>query len=60
MIENRHRMIDSKLEPMQSRRSFVDLPNFIQATRDSGYKNTAAALAEFVDNSIEAGATCIK
>ena len=37
----------------------VDLPNFIQATRDSGYRNSAAAFAEFVDNSIEAGATRI-
>jgi hypothetical protein len=37
----------------------VDVPNFIQATRDSGYRNTAAAFAEFVDNSIEAGATRI-
>ncbi len=37
----------------------VDVPNFIQATRDSGYRNSAAAFAEFVDNSIEAGATRI-
>lgn len=34
----------------------VALPTFIQATRDSGYKNTAFALAELVDNSIEAQA----
>ncbi len=34
----------------------VYIPNFIQATRDSGYRNTSAALAEFIDNSIEAGA----
>jgi hypothetical protein len=37
----------------------VDIPNFIQATRDSGYRNTAAAFAEFVDNSLEAGPTRI-
>jgi hypothetical protein len=37
----------------------VEIPNFIQATRDSGYRNTAAAFAEFVDNSLEAGATRI-
>src|SRR5947209_2342098 len=37
----------------------VALPSFIQATRDSGYKSTAAAIAEFVDNSIEAEATRI-
>lgn len=38
----------------------VNVPNFIQATRDSGYRNTAAAFAEFVDNSVEAGATRIE
>jgi anti-sigma regulatory factor (Ser/Thr protein kinase) len=30
--------------------------NFIQATRDSGYKSIGSALAELVDNSFEAGA----
>jgi hypothetical protein len=39
--------------------SLVCVPNFIRATRDSGYRNTAAALAEFIDNSVEAGATRI-
>jgi len=37
--------------------SVIDLPNFIQATRDSGYRSTASAIAELVDNSLEAGAT---
>src|SRR5215210_1158861 len=31
--------------------------NFIQATRDSGYKSLGSALAELVDNSFEAKAT---
>jgi hypothetical protein len=35
----------------------VNVTNFIQATRDSRYRNTAAAFAESVDNSVEAGAT---
>lgn len=35
----------------------VALDHFIQATRDSGYNGTAAALAELVDNSFEAEAT---
>jgi hypothetical protein len=39
--------------------SVIDLPRFIQATRDSGYKNTTSAVAELVDNSIQAGATSI-
>lgn len=30
--------------------------NFIIATRDTGYKSTAAAVAELVDNSLQAGA----
>ena len=37
----------------------VALPSFIQATRDSGYKSTAAAISELVDNSLEAGASRI-
>jgi len=35
----------------------VAVKTFISAIRDSGYKTTAAALAELVDNSLEAGAT---
>lgn len=37
----------------------VALDRFIQATRDSGYKGTASALSELVDNSIQAQATRI-
>ena len=29
---------------------------FIRATRDSGYRNTASAISELVDNAIQAGA----
>jgi len=39
--------------------SIISLPEFIQATRDSGYKGTANALAELVDNSLQAGASSI-
>lgn len=39
--------------------SIIELGNFIQATRDSGYKGTASAISELVDNSIQAGATRI-
>lgn len=38
-------------------RGLVALNHFIQATRDSGYNGTAAALAELVDNSLEAEAS---
>lgn len=40
--------------------SIVAVDKFIQATRDSGYKGTASAIAELVDNSLQAGATVIK
>src|SRR5205809_7499878 len=37
----------------------IALDRFIQATRDSGYKGTASAISELVDNSIQAGASRI-
>lgn len=37
--------------------SIVAVDKFIQATRDSGYKGTSSAVAEIVDNSLQAGAT---
>ena len=40
--------------------SIVAVDKFIQATRDSGYKGTSSAVAELVDNSLQAGATEVK
>lgn len=37
----------------------IDIRHFIEATRDSGYKSTTSAIAELVDNSIQAGAETI-
>ena len=37
----------------------IELQNFIQATRDSGYGNIAQAMAEIIDNAVEAGASII-
>ncbi len=37
----------------------VSIQTFIEATRDSGYKSTAAALSELVDNSFEAKASTV-
>jgi hypothetical protein len=37
--------------------SIVAVDRFIHATRDSGYRGTPSAVAELVDNSIQAGAT---
>lgn len=39
--------------------SIIALDRFIQATRDSGYKGTASAISEIVDNAIQADATNI-
>jgi hypothetical protein len=37
----------------------VAIRAFIEATRDSGYKSTSSALAELIDNALEAGASCV-
>jgi hypothetical protein len=41
------------------RRALVDPVQFLLATRDTGYRSTSAAVAELVDNSIQAGATTV-
>jgi hypothetical protein len=38
-----------------SKTELVEPANFVRAIRDSGYKSTAFAVAELVDNSIQAG-----
>jgi hypothetical protein len=40
--------------------SIVAVDKFIQATRDSGYTGTSSAVAELVDNALQAGASVIK
>ncbi|HUC79465.1 MAG TPA: ATP-binding protein [Flavisolibacter sp.] len=40
--------------------SIIQLDHFISSTRDSGYKNLASALAELIDNAVEAGASKIQ
>lgn len=40
-------------------RSIVALERFIEATRDAGYKNITAALAELIDNAFEAEAKTV-
>jgi anti-sigma regulatory factor (Ser/Thr protein kinase) len=42
------------------RGDLIRAENFILATRDTGYRSTSYALAELVDNSIQAGATRIE
>jgi hypothetical protein len=43
----------------ESDTSIIALDKFIQATRDSGYKGTASAISELVDNSLQANAKSI-
>ena len=40
--------------------TLVAIRAFIEATRDSGYKSTSSALAELVDNALEAEASCVE
>jgi hypothetical protein len=40
--------------------SIVDEQRFILSTRDTGYRSTASAVAELVDNSVQAGAKWIR
>lgn len=43
----------------RSARDLVIASNFIRAVRESGYVNLSTALAELIDNSLQAGATSI-
>lgn len=43
----------------QDTTSIIALDKFIQSTRDSGYKSTPSAVAELVDNALQAGATSV-
>lgn len=38
----------------------IDPVNFLLATRDTGYKSTSLVVAEFLDNSIQAGARSVR
>ncbi len=48
----RHRDSDKTIQAS----SIIKLDHFILATRDSGYKGTTSAIAELVDNALQAGA----
>jgi hypothetical protein len=46
--------------PQTAAASVVAPETFILATRETGYRDLASALAELVDNSIQADATCVQ
>lgn len=50
----------SPARPRRPRPSLLHPANFILATRDTGYKTTALAIAELIDNSLQAGATEVR
>ena len=47
-------------DPIQSRFDLVPTQLAVTAMRDNGYKNAAYALAELIDNSIQAGARAVE
>src|SRR4051812_32782323 len=49
----------AKARPSRKRSPLVSPANFVMATRDTGYRSTSLAVAEFVDNSLQAEATSI-
>jgi hypothetical protein len=53
--------IDSSqpIRAQATRPRLIDAANFLVATRDAGYRSTAYAVAEFVDNALQAGATTV-
>ncbi|MFN3828251.1 MAG: ATP-binding protein [Micavibrio sp.] len=50
----------AKFEEIANDNPIIPAPTAIETFRDSGYKSTAAALAELIDNSIEAEARTIQ
>ena len=55
-LENQQRYLKEK---EKQNFTFVAPETFVEGMRDSGYKSTATAIDEFVDNSIQAAATRI-
>lgn len=45
---------------MISPKLYISPSVVIESMRDNGYKNTAYAIAELIDNSIQAGANCVR
>lgn len=60
MSEKRRAQAARATETREDGCSIIALDKFIQATRDSGYKGTASAISEIVDNSIQASAKHIE
>ena len=55
-----HNVMDAQADQQEFDFSIVSAKLTIEAMRDSGYKDTDHALAELIDNSVEAGADLIE
>ena len=55
-----HDETKTPFKPRGPHPSLVDPGNFLVATRDTGYKTTALAVAELIDNSLQADATEVR
>jgi hypothetical protein len=58
-IERQHRYVESLKAKGAASFSLVATEAFVQGMRDSGYRSTATAIDEFIDNSIQAQASRI-
>jgi hypothetical protein len=58
MAISNEQAVRSALQPV-AQAGLIDEPHFILAMRDTGYRSTEAAVAELVDNALEAGARTI-
>lgn len=57
--EQQHNYVSNLKEKGETGFSLVATEAFVEGMRDSGYKSTATAIDEFIDNSIQAAATRI-
>ena len=55
-----HSVMDAQARQQELDFSIVSAKLTIEAMRDSGYKDTDHALAELIDNSVEAGADLMR
>src|SRR5947207_3015153 len=58
-LENQHTYVEQLSKQGERGYALIAASTFIQGMRDSGYKSTATAIDEFIDNSYQAGANRI-
>lgn len=58
-LENQHAYVEQLSKQGERGYALIVASTFVQGMRDSGYKSTATAIDEFIDNSYQAGANRI-